>query len=166
MLLVGKILRTHGIRGELKIESFMDTPEALKNIKKITVDGIEYDILSARVAQAFLIVKLKGIDSINSAEIFRNKNIYVKESDLPKLEDGRYYIHELLDCSVCNDEGNLIGILTDVLQHGAADVLVIENNGKIVMVPFVDNLLSSIDTSTKKISVSKKKFEEVAVYED
>ena len=166
MLAVGKGLKAHGIRGDVKTECYTDTPALFLKIKKLTVDKKEYEIEHARISGNFVLVKFRGIDTMNDAERFRNKEFFAKKSDLPDPGEGRYYIDDVIGCFVYDGEKK-IGAMEDILQYGSADVYVMRGiDGKMVMFPYVDGVIEKIDVVEKEIFIIKNGFDKVAVYED
>ena len=166
MLAVGKGLKAHGIRGDVKTECYTDTPDLFLKIKKLTVDKKEYIVERARVSGNFAYLKFRGIDTMNDAENFRNKEFFVNKADLPDPGEGRYYIDDVIGCAVF-DGDKKIGFMEEVLQYGSADVYVMRApDGKTIMFPYVDGVIDNIDIVGKKISIIKEGFDKVAVYED
>src|SRR5690554_5406194 len=105
MLIIGKVLKPHGVRGGLKVKSFMDIFYIFSEIKNIFIAEIEYKIEKVQPSANFVILQLEGINSIEDAEKFRNAEIFLKKEQAPKLPKGRYYIDELLCCDIyINDE--------------------------------------------------------------
>lgn len=163
MLVVGKVLKAHGIKGEIKVQSFLDTPDMLLNIKEIYIDNNLYKVQRTALNGSFVLYKLSGVDSVESAEMLRNYDIYAKKSSIVLPKD-RYYIEDIIGCTVLSDQA--LGIVTDILQYGSADVYVVENNGKQIMFPFVEGVIEEINLQRKEIIVNKQRFLEVALYED
>lgn len=166
MLAVGKALKAHGIRGDVKAESYMDAPDLFSKIKTLYVGGKPYTVEKARAMGNFVLIKFKDVDTMNAAEAFRNRELFAKKEDLPKPKEGRYYIDDLIGCATSDGDGQFLGTVSDVYQYGSADVYVLEYKGKTVMFPFVDGVVLNVDTDNKKITVDGKEFEKVAVYED
>lgn len=165
MLVVGKTLKVHGLKGELKTQSFLDSPDLFKKIKSVFIKGKEYAVESTRLNGEFVLLKLKTIDTVDQAKLLCGLEITTEKTQLPSLPEGRYYISDLIGCIVIAEK-NRIGRVKDVLQYGSADVIVLTKEGKTIMLPWVKDLFISIDTDTKIIIADKKKIDEVAVYED
>lgn len=164
MLIIGKVIKPHGIRGSIKVQNFMDSPYAFSKINEMCIDSHYYNVESIRTNNDFAIVKLKNIDSIESAEKLRNQNILIQREDAPNPEEGRYYIDDLLGLDIYIKDKH-IGILDDILQYGSADIYCIKGD-KNIMFPFVGNVIENIDTKNKKILLNETEFLKVAVYED
>ena len=128
LLRVGVIANTHGIRGEVKVFPTTDEKERFKDLKKVILDmGKEQRVLeiqSVRFFKNLVILKFKGIDNINDIEMYKGKDLLVTREDAVPLEEGEYFIADLLDLDVYSDEDEKIGVLYDVMQTGANDVYV------------------------------------------
>jgi 16S rRNA processing protein RimM len=162
-VLIGKITRPHGVRGGVKVESFMDTPYAFSAIKEVEINGVFYKVERVQ-AGAPLILKLAGINSIEDAEKLRNQQIFINKEDAPPPDEDRYYIEDLLGCEVLLDAKS-IGKLSDILQYGSADIYCIKGE-KNIMFPYVGDVIEKIDIEKKEIVLNSEEFKKVAVYED
>ena len=165
MLAIGKIIKAHGIRGDVKVECFLDSPDVFYHIKKIYIDNIELKVSKVKLMGDFLLVKFENITDMNQAETLRNKTLYCEKTELPNLEKGRYYICDLIGCIVSDGE-NTYGKISEVLQNGSSDVIVCKKKNKIVMFPWLKILNAQIDIETKIFMVDKDKLAEVIVYEN
>lgn len=161
-LIVGEILKPQGIRGELKVKPFTDTAEDFRAFKRIFLDGAEYKILSVRVGDGAVYLGLRGVPDRNAAELLRGKLLTLPREDAPALEEGRYYIADLLGAVVSDEAGEEIGILSDVRQ-AATDIYTVKSGEKEIMFPAVRGVIVKIDVEGKRITVDKKRFGEVAV---
>ena len=143
----GKIVNTHGIRGEVKIMPYTDTPELLCEFESLFI-GKNYDeivIERSRVFKNTVIAKLKGIDTPEQAEKLRNKILFMHRDDLV-LDENTYFIQDLIGMEVKHaDTGFVYGKITDVMQTGANDVYVIEGNGREYLVPAIPDVIISTD---------------------
>ena len=163
-IVVGKILKPQGIRGEIKILPLTDEIERFKSIKYLIVKGQARPVLSLRIMENYVYAKLDGVVDRNEAELLRDEYVSVKREDAVKLEEGRYFIVDLIGSKIYAD-GEYIGVLDDILQNTRTDVYVVKGK-RGVMFPVVDGLITSTDVENKRIDVVKSKFMEVAVYED
>ena len=161
-LIVGEILKPQGIRGELKVKPFTDTAEDFRAFKRVFLDGAEYKILSVRVGDGAVYLGLRGVPDRNAAELLRGKLLTLPREDAPVLEEGRYYIADLLGAVVSDEAGEEIGILSDVRQ-AATDIYTVKSGEKEIMFPAVKDVIVKIDVEGKRITVDKKRFGEVAV---
>ncbi|MDX2076611.1 MAG: ribosome maturation factor RimM [bacterium] len=160
-LLLGKILRPHGIRGELRMQMLTDYPERITALKKIalgdspeTTKAKYYTVEFMRLHQEYGLLKLKGVDDRNAAELFRDLFVMVKTADAVPLADDEIYLYQLIGMTVKTDEGELLGSLVDVLETGANDVYIVKSDvhGEI-LIPVIPSVVLKTDTDTNTITV-------------
>ncbi len=163
-LLIGEILKPQGIRGELKIKTFTDTPEIVKQFGTVYIEDKPYKILSFRVdGNGAAYVGLRGIPDRNAAELFRGKKLEGDREDAPPLEEGRYYIVDILGLTCVSEEGEELGVVTSV-SNLSSDVYTIEKAGKSILFPAVKGVIAKVDLENKLLVVKKSVFDEIAVY--
>lgn len=148
---IGKITSTHGIKGEMRVQPWCDTPEYMKSFKTLYLDkkGEKPITVKSRPNGNMVIMKIQGVDTVESAAEYRNKVIYMKRSDA-KLPDGTWFIQELIDCTVndADNEGIVYGAISDVSQTGANDVWHIKKDDKEYLIPAIPDVV--IDTDVVK----------------
>ena len=133
------IAGAHGVRGELRLKLFADGIDTLKKQKALFVGEDERRLLSIRANAKGAIARLEGCDSREAAEALRGTLIEIDREALPPLEEGEYYLDDLLDLSVVDETGATVGRIVAVENYGASDVVEIErDNGKRVMVPLTE----------------------------
>lgn len=150
----GKIVTTHGIRGEVKIMPYTDTPELLCEFDRLFIgkDKAEIYIDRARVAKNMVIAKIEGIDTVEAAEKYRNKVLFMHRDDL-ELDEDTYFIQDLIDMEVQDaDSGFVYGKITDVLQNGANDVYVIKGDRE-YLVPAIPDVVISTDIDSNIMQI-------------
>ncbi len=163
-LIIGEVLKPQGIRGELKIKTFTDFPENVKEFGTLYIDEKPYKILSFRVGpDGAAYVGLRGIPDRNAAELFRGKKIEGEREDAPPLEEGRYYIVDILGLTCMSEEGEELGTVVDVANL-SSDVYTIEKAGKRILFPAVKGVIAKVDLENGKLVVKKSVFDEIAVY--
>lgn len=162
-LQIGEILKPQGIRGELKIKTYTDSPEDVKAFGAVYIDGMAYKILSFRVGgENCCFLGLRGVPDRNAAELLRGKTIEGNRADAPELEEGRYYIVDIVGLSCETEEGEELGTVVEIVNL-SSDVYTIEKAGKRILFPAVKGVVKKIDLENKKLIVDKKRFGEVAV---
>ena len=133
------IAGAHGVRGELRLKLFADGIETLKKQKALFVGDDERRLLSIRANAKGAIARLEGCDSREAAEALRGTLIEIDRDALPPLEDGEYYLDDLLGLSVVDETGTPVGRVVAVENYGASDVVEIEReNGKRFMAPLTE----------------------------
>ena len=163
-LVIAEVLKPQGIRGEIKVKTFTDTPENVKAFKTVYIDGSPYKILSFRVGNdgaAYL--GLRGVPDRNAAELLRGKTIEGERDDGPILDEGQYYIVDILGLLCETEEGETLGTVTDI-SNFSSDIYTIEKAGKKILFPAVKGVIKRVDLENKKLIVDKKIFDEIAVY--
>ena len=163
-LVIGEVLKPQGIRGELKVKTFTDFPEDVKAFGTVYIDSVAYKILSFRVGtDGAAYVGLRGVPDRNAAELLRGKKLEGERDDAPPLEEGQYYIVDILGLSCETESGEVLGIVKDV-KNLSSDVYTIEKAGKQILFPAVKGVVKKVDLAAKKLIVDKAVFDEIAVY--
>jgi 16S rRNA processing protein RimM len=161
----GRITGTHGIRGELRVQPWCDSPEDLTIHKTLYLSqkgDSPLTVISARPHKQMVILKVKGIDTVEAAEGLRDKIIYLNRDDL-NLNEGQYLIADLLGCKVFHSETKeQLGVLTDVSKTGANDVWHVEKEGKEYLVPAIPPVIDSVDVEQEEIVITPLK----GIFED
>lgn len=143
----GKIVTTHGIKGEVKIMPYTDTPELLCEFDRLFT-GKNHDeiyIEKSRVSKNMVIAKIEGIDTPEDAEKLRNKILFMHRDDL-ELDEDTYFIQDLIGMEVRDAETDFVyGKISDVMQTGANDVYVIQGERE-YLVPAIPDVVISTDT--------------------
>ena len=154
---VGEIVGTHGVRGEMRVNPWCDSPAFIKKFKKLYLDEKgekSLDVKSAREHGNVALIVVDGIDTVEKAQAMRSKILYIKRDDA-HLQKGNYFIAELIDCTVydADDESICYGVLTDVSQTGANDVWHIEKDGKEYLIPAIPPVVISTDVEAGVIKI-------------
>lgn len=144
----GKIVGTHGIKGEVRIEPWCDSPEFLCAFKKLYLDekGQTFIEVKSRPHKNITLAKIKGVDTIEAAEKLRGKIIYINRDDIT-LDEGVNFVQDLIGIEVKDAEnGTVYGKITDVLRTGANDVYEItDSNNKKYLAPVIDEVVAEIN---------------------
>ena len=143
----GKIVTAHGIRGEVKVMPYTDTPELLCEFDRLFIgkNRDEIGVERSRVFKSTVIMKLEGIDTPEAEEKLRNKLLYMHRDDL-ELDEDTYFIQDLIGLEVRDaDSGEVYGKIDDVMQTGANDVYVIKGTEREYLVPAIADVVVSTD---------------------
>ena len=159
------MLKAQGIKGEVKIACYLDDASMLKGAKQLYIGSNTYTVEKFRPDGAFCYVTLGGVADRNAAEALRNWSVFADKESVA-VPQNRYFIADLVDCNVLLDNGQVVGVVKDVLQYGAADVFVCFDGEKEVSFPFLNDLVKDVNIECKKIVLNSTRFGEVAVYED
>lgn len=158
MFLIGKIVGTFGNKGDIKINPCITPSEFLLEFESIFVEHYEnkrkFKVLMAKRHKNIYVFSLEGINDMNVAEDLTDSSVYVPSLNIKKLKDNEFFYHDLEGLDVYNEAGDLIGKV-DHIQKGGNDILVIKDeNGKEIMIPFVDELVPEVNLSEKTITVN------------
>lgn len=157
-LQVGVISSTHGVRGEVKVFPTTDDVNRFKKLKEVILVTEKTEkvlkITSVKFFKQFAILKFEGIDTLNDVEVYKGAQLYVDRKHAVKLEKDEYFIADLIDLLVVDEEDNEIGILVDVMRTGANDVYIVKNEeGKELLFPAIKECILDVDFKKKKITV-------------
>jgi 16S rRNA processing protein RimM len=157
-VLIAKIGKTRGLKGEFFLRSFAEKLETLTSFKKFfslqpcTMEEIFFEYI--KKSNNNIIAKLKSIDDIEGIKSFGQKDIYVLKSELPELEKNEAYWFELEKMQVLNLEGQHLGNVDRVDNFGANDVLKVQKKNKTLLIPFIKNrVIISINKKENSILV-------------
>ena len=147
---VGIITSTHGVRGEVKVYPTTDDVRRFKKLKDIILDTgkehIALELESVKFFKQMVILKFKGIDTLNDVEKFRQKSLYVTRANAVRLRKDEYFIADLIGLKVIDEENKELGTLEDVMLTGANDVYVIKMlNGKELLLPAIKQCILNVD---------------------
>lgn len=152
---IGKVVSTHGLRGELRVDPWCDSPQFLCQFKTLYLKKGETKLsVSSRPHKTIAIVKAKGIDTIEEAEKLRGRVLYINRSDA-RLAPGEYFIQDLMGLDVIDiDTSKSYGKITDVLKTGANDVYqVTDEKKKEYLIPVIDDVVKEIDINGSKVLI-------------
>ncbi len=147
----GRIVNTHGLRGEVKIEPWADSAEDFCAFRRLYVEGAERKVERARVHKNFVIAKLSGVDSIDEAERLRNRVVSVPREDI-ELDEGEFLLTDLIGCRALDEGGAELGKVTDVLTPPGGEVLEIRGEREI-LVPLNGGFLLDADVEAGTVTV-------------
>lgn len=154
---IGEIVGTHGVRGELRLYPWCDSPEFVKKFKTLYWDGQgseSVSVLSCRPHGGLALLVLEGIESVEQAQALRGRILYMKRSDA-KLPKGSYFLQELFGCRVIDaDKPQLeYGVLSDVSKTGANDVWHIKKDDKEYLLPAIKQVVASVDIEANIVKI-------------
>jgi 16S rRNA processing protein RimM len=157
---VGRVLRPHGVRGEVVVEVLSDVPGRFKKGSRVTgvregAPPLLLTVATGRVHKSGAVVRFEGYDSRERAEELRALDLEIPRSEVPKAKRGTYYHFELLGCRVhsVRDGGQELGRVVEVVEDGGGVMLIVEGEGRRVPVPFVKEILRKVDVAAGRIDV-------------
>lgn len=164
ILKVGVITSTHGVRGEVKVFPTTDDAKRFKRLKNVILDTgkekMPLEIEQVKFFKNLVILKFKGLDNVDDVQKFRQKDLYVERKDAVSLRKDEYFIADLIDLEVFEEDGRKVGRLTDVISTGANDVYVValeegfaETESKEVLIPAIKQCIREVSIEEKKMVV-------------
>lgn len=163
-LKIAKVLKPQGIKGEIKVECYTSNLDFLKTLKSFSIGQSVYNVISIRLQDKYAYIKTKEINSMEEAELLRGKILLVPKPEETQQDSFEFFIEDLEDCRVEDENGNLVGFVDAIEKYGSADIINIKLGGATRSFPFLKNIFKSIDTKNKIIIVFKQKLDEVLVW--
>jgi 16S rRNA processing protein RimM len=156
-LLIGKVARPHGLRGQVKVYSYASSFESFFSGRKIYLSqGQEMKpllISEAKVQAHSILLHFQGVDNRQQAEALSGYSLYIAEKDLQVLPEGEYYWYQLIGSRVYTDQGRFLGLLEEIFSTAAHDIWVIRDEKKELMLPAVEDFVISVDLAQKEVRV-------------
>ena len=160
---MGRIVRPHGVMGEIKVAPETDDPDRFTELKSVLVGSDEdsttsFDIVSVRLQPSkygiTVLLTLSGVTDRQSAERLNKLKVFVDQNDLPPLEEGEFYYSDLIGMKVASSDEPDLGIVKDVIEGPGQDLLLVKkSSGAEIMIPFVDAFVVEIDFDNDQILV-------------
>ena len=157
---VGQCVSTHGVKGELKVKPLTDDITRFSKLKKIYMsikeELIEFPIEEVRYNKNMVLLKLKGIDSMEKAEEYRGNYLKINRKDAVKLPKDSYFIIDLIGLNVyCEENDELLGKIDDIYNTGSNDIYVVkdETTGKQILLPGIKDVIRKVDIENRRIIV-------------
>lgn len=163
---IGTVLKPHALKGMLKVKANTHDAAIFKQLEHVFVGSSTAQptkVLSANVQKDVVYVMLEGVNTIDKAELLRGKTLYANKTQVEPTKQGDYLIADLIGMSVVDQSGKQLGVLEDIDQFGAADVLNIRGDGRIWLVPFLEDLVTNINFETKQMEVNKELYLELRI---
>ena len=151
LLECGKIVNTHGIRGEVKIQPWADSPEVLCALPALYIDGAPVALRSARVHKGNVIALLEGVSDVDQTMLLKNKVVWLNRDDL-RLPEGTFFLADLIGLRVVDEEGQELGILNEVLSPSRQQVYVVKGDREL-MIPAVPEFILETNVAGGYIKV-------------
>ena len=155
---IGQIVNTFGVKGMVKVNPFTDDITRFDELKEIYVEKKNelklFQIEQVNYKKNMVILKLKGIETVEEAEKLRNCYLKIDRKDAKKLPKDTYFIVDLLGLDVYTDEGKLLGKVDDIYNAGSSDIYVVKDElGKQILLPAIKDVLKEVDLENQKIIV-------------
>jgi 16S rRNA processing protein RimM len=158
-ILIGKVLGTHGIRGQLRVLPYSGESESITGLEMFFLCGGEgkkepYGIVRSVPHRKQVLVTLSGHDEINGVLPLIGREVYVRRDQLPSLPEGEFYWCDLLGLAVITNLGESLGELTDILKTGENDVYVVKSASREYLIPAIEGIVTEIDLEGRRMIIT------------
>jgi 16S rRNA processing protein RimM len=155
-LVIGRVGKPHGVRGEIRVEIISDLPERFSWLDEVYLgqpNPKPFIVERVRFHKNSVLLKLKGCDNRDAASLLRSQLVQIPESLGIPLEEGEYYLYQLIGLSVHEEDGNCLGLVAEVLETKANNVFVVQGSAGEILLPDIEEVIRDIDFEEGKISV-------------
>ena len=166
-ILVGKIVKAQGIKGEVKVKPITKSISRFKKLNYVLIDNNKYSISGARIGvDGFVYLMFVEVSTRNDAEMLKDKELYIHKEDRVTLEKDEYFIDDLMHSSLFDENNNELGEIINIENYGSADIITVACGfGDSFSFPLLKDLIISFDENEKKVVIDKNKLEEIKVWE-
>jgi 16S rRNA processing protein RimM len=159
LLLMGKVIRPHGLDGLLRIFSYAESGSSFIRagtvlLKSDQMEISEHEVISIRAHKKALLLKLKGISSLEDAERYQGAEILIRKEALGPKNDDEYFWFELIGLEVFLNSGPFVGLLQEIINTGSNDIYIVKAGNKEVLIPAVQGIVLKIDLVNKKMIIA------------
>ena len=149
----GQIVNTHGIRGEVKLQPWVDSPAFLLDFPTLYIDGEKMDVATARVHKNMLLVGFRGVEDVNAAMRLKGKTVHFARKDA-KLKPGQFFLADLIGLTVKRETGETLGVLTEVMTPPAQNIYVVKGEDGTHLIPAVPEFVRKVDIPGGEVTVA------------
>jgi 16S rRNA processing protein RimM len=159
LLLIGKVIRPHGLKGLMRIESYAESRETFLNAGEVFLEApsgetVKHGIIAITlVKKKFFLMQLEGLDSLEQAEAYRGGNIYIQKGKLSRQSD-EYFWFELIGLPVYLDTGRRVGIIRHIVPAPGHDIYVVQDGEKEILIPAVHGVIKEVDLENEKVVIT------------
>ena len=158
LVAIAKIAKPRGLRGEVVAEVLTDFPGRFDGLEDITAvlpngEQRELKIGNAWFQKERIVLKFESVDSVEEAEALRDAEVCVAEAETVELEEGEYFDWQIEECEVVTLENESVGTVRELMRTGGTEILVIDGNGKDLLVPFAESICVEVDVERKRIVI-------------
>lgn len=157
-ILIGKVLKPHGLRGEIRIIPFSKQPDTVCEYSTLVLvdtrgrTSPDLKVRKSRAAGNHAVILLEGIDNRNQAEEVSSAGVLVHKKDLPQLEKDEFYYHQLMNLTVATEDGTKLGVVINVFSNGAQDIMEIKGENQHYLIPILKDVI--VDHDEHSITIS------------
>ncbi len=152
---MGKIVNTHGIRGDVKVLPLTDDPKRFEDLNHVFVgdNKLKLEITKVGYVKGNVLVHFKNLENINDVEKFKNSVVWIDVKDKVKLPKDSYFLDDIIGLEVFLTDGTNIGIVKDILQPGANDVYVVKDGKKEHLIPAIKDVIKEVNLEEKRMVI-------------
>ncbi len=160
LLPLGKILKTRGIKGEVKFFPFSGQVDSIINLKRLFIQKKgeekpkEFKVVRLRSHNKSHFIELKGISTIEDANELRGSTVLIEKSDLPQLREDEYYWFQLIGIKVYTNDGEYLGKIENLMDREPQSLLVVRHNDKEILIPMIDSIIEEINLKKSKVIIT------------
>ena len=158
LLEIGKIVKSHGLKGRVKVASYLDMEEALQSTDEVFVGRGKqrterFKLRNIRVEQNWFFLDLEGVDNIDAAQALVGSPVMIPSDKLKELSEGEYYWRDIIGLEVVTEDGHLLGRIERIFPTGGNDVYVCTGGEREILLPAIYDVIRKIDTEKKVMVV-------------
>ena len=155
---IGKVLKTRGVRGEVKVLPLTDIPNRFEQLEAVYVNSAQNQDVTLEIEhvsyyKGFVYLRFKGLNSIEDVQDFVGHLLQVERKDVPVLPEGVYYHFEIIDSQVYTEDLRYLGKVVNILETGSNDVYIVQNDEREYLIPSTREVVTHIDRKKKVITV-------------
>jgi 16S rRNA processing protein RimM len=148
---IGRIVRSHGLEGRVKVLSYLESPEVLHDLSGLFVgrtvpEAVLFPLVAVQAGRDSFILQLRGIDDRNAAERLRGCSVWMPSENMQKLPEGEYYWRDIIGLQVLTEEDEILGRIESVFPTGGNDVYVCRGGEREILLPAIGDVVRKIDT--------------------
>ena len=160
LLLIGKVIRPHGLMGQLRIWSYAESQASFSDVVGVFLEACSgeihnFEVITVKPHKNFFLMSLRGLTSLEEAEKYRGAGIYISKHDLKATGEHEYFWHELIGLAVYLETGQYIGTLNHILPTGGNDIYVVREGEKEFLIPAIQEVVKEIDLANGRLIIEE-----------
>lgn len=155
-LVIGRILKPHGVQGEMRVEVLTELPERFNWLENVYIgkrEPIPMKVEGIRFHKSWVLLKLVDCNDRNSANLLRRQLVQIPESEGIPLEEGEYYLYQLVGLKVVTEDSDYLGEISEVIETKANNVFVVKTSNSEVLLPDIEDVIRNIDFESGTVTV-------------
>jgi 16S rRNA processing protein RimM len=158
LILIGKVIRSHGLKGLVRIESYAESRETFLDAEEVFLEGpsgetVKHGVIAITPSNKFFLLKLESVDSREQAERYRGSNIYIKKGRLSRQSD-EFFWFELIGLPVYLETGTRVGVIRHIVPAPGHDIFVVQEGEKEILIPAVHDVVKEVDLENGKVVIT------------